>query len=141
MNSSEKLKGFSVPGQGIAREVQRLFPHPGTLILYLGSGNNGGDALVAGRELQRQGWKVLARLSCPPEKLKPLPHEHLDAMADLTLLEATPYLPSLPRPLVQMPRYVAFAKGDKVRAERFAEALERVRASGALDKILQQWEQ
>lgn len=29
----------------------------------------------------------------------------------------------LPRPLVQMPRYVAFAKGDKVRAERFAEAL------------------
>ena len=47
----------------------------------------------------------------------------------------------LPRPLVQMPRYVAFAKGDKVRAERFAEALERVRASGALDKILQQWEQ
>lgn len=47
----------------------------------------------------------------------------------------------LPRPLVQMPRYVAFAKGDKARAERFAEALERVRASGALDKILQQWEQ
>ena len=47
----------------------------------------------------------------------------------------------LPRPLVQMPRYVAFAKGDKVRAERFAEALERVRASGELDRILQQWEQ
>lgn len=47
----------------------------------------------------------------------------------------------LPRPLVQMPRYVAFAKGDKVRAERFAEALKRVRASGELDKILQQWEQ
>ena len=47
----------------------------------------------------------------------------------------------LPRPLVQMPRYVAFAKGDKARAERFAEALKRVRASGALDKILQQWEQ
>ena len=40
-----------------------------------------------------------------------------------------------------MPRYVAFAEGDKARAERFAEALERVRASGALDKILQQWEQ
>ena len=47
----------------------------------------------------------------------------------------------LPRPLVQMPRYVAFAKGDKARAERFAEALERVRASGELDRILQQWEQ
>ena len=47
----------------------------------------------------------------------------------------------LPRPLVQMPRYVAFAKGDKARAERFAEALKRVRASGELDRILQQWEQ
>ena len=43
--------------------------------------------------------------------------------------------------LVQMPRYVAFAKGDKARAERFAEALKRVRASGELDRILQQWEQ
>jgi len=47
----------------------------------------------------------------------------------------------LPMPLVQMPRYVAFAKGDKTRAERLAEALKRVRASGELDRILQQWEQ
>lgn len=47
----------------------------------------------------------------------------------------------LPKPLVEMPRYVAFAKGDKVRAERFAEALERVRASGTLADILHKWEQ
>lgn len=118
-------------GQGIAREVQRFFPHPGTLILYLGSGNNGGDALVAGRELQRQGWKVLARLSCPPEKLKPLPHEHLDAMADLTLLEATPYLPSLPRPLVQLDGLLGIGAIGEMRPElrRLADEMNHLRAT------------
>lgn len=45
----------------------------------------------------------------------------------------------LPTPLVRMPRYVAFAKGDAVRAERFAAALERLRGSGALEAILQRW--
>ena len=38
----------------------------------------------------------------------------------------------LPTPLVQMSRYVAFAKGDKHRAERFARALEKLRADGRL---------
>lgn len=45
----------------------------------------------------------------------------------------------LPTPLVQMPRYVAFAKGDKARAEVFARALERLRGDGRLDAILQRW--
>ncbi|WP_394559610.1 substrate-binding periplasmic protein [Aquipseudomonas alcaligenes] len=47
----------------------------------------------------------------------------------------------LPKPLVEMPRYVAFAKGDKARAEQFAAALKQVRASGALQKILRKWEE
>jgi polar amino acid transport system substrate-binding protein len=47
----------------------------------------------------------------------------------------------LPRPLVEMPRFVAFAKGDKQRAERFAAALERLRAEGRLQTIQQRWEQ
>ena len=42
-------------GCGIAGEIRRFFSSPGTLILYLGSGNNGGDALVAARELQKHG--------------------------------------------------------------------------------------
>ncbi|MEO4047889.1 transporter substrate-binding domain-containing protein [Pseudomonas sp. CAU 1711] len=46
----------------------------------------------------------------------------------------------LPTPLVQMPRFVAFAKGDRKRAARFAEALEQVRASGELEAILDKWE-
>lgn len=45
----------------------------------------------------------------------------------------------LPTPLVQMSRYVAFAKGDKHRAERFARALEKLRADGRLQALLQRW--
>ena len=47
----------------------------------------------------------------------------------------------LPKALVEMPRYVAFAKGDRDRAEQFAEALESLRERGELDAILRKWEQ
>ena len=87
-------------GCGIAREVQRFYPKPGTLILYLGSGNNAGDALVAARELQKKGWQVLARLSGPVESMKPLPHTHLNDLNDLRILDAAPATYELPRPLV-----------------------------------------
>ena len=46
----------------------------------------------------------------------------------------------LPKPLVQMPRYVAFAKGDTARAKQFSAALERLRQAGALDVIYQRWQ-
>ncbi|SIQ18004.1 ABC transporter substrate-binding protein [Aquipseudomonas alcaligenes] len=47
----------------------------------------------------------------------------------------------LPTPLVEMPRYVAFAKGDSQRARQFGAALDKVRASGELEKILRKWEE
>jgi len=47
----------------------------------------------------------------------------------------------LPRPLIQMPRFVAFAKGDTERARQFSEALVRLRKSGKLDEIQQRWNQ
>ncbi|MFC3247897.1 substrate-binding periplasmic protein [Chromobacterium piscinae] len=46
----------------------------------------------------------------------------------------------LPRPLVEMPRYVAFAKGDP-RARQFEAALKRLQQSGALQPIFQRWAQ
>jgi polar amino acid transport system substrate-binding protein len=46
----------------------------------------------------------------------------------------------LPKALVEMPRYVAFAKGDSVRAGQFAAALERLRQNGKLDLIYQRWQ-
>lgn len=47
----------------------------------------------------------------------------------------------LPRPLIQMPRFVAFAKGDTERARQFSEALVRLRKAGKLDEIQQRWNQ
>ncbi|TWC40114.1 amino acid ABC transporter substrate-binding protein (PAAT family) [Pseudomonas sp. SJZ079] len=45
----------------------------------------------------------------------------------------------LPQPLAQIPRYVAFAKGDEQRAQRFAAALQRLQSAGTLDAIFQRW--
>ncbi len=45
----------------------------------------------------------------------------------------------LPRPLIQMPRFVAFAKGDSERARQFSEALVRLRKNGTLGQIEQRW--
>ncbi|MEX6504072.1 substrate-binding periplasmic protein [Pseudomonas zhanjiangensis] len=47
----------------------------------------------------------------------------------------------LPRPLVEMPRYVAFAKDDEAHAERFAEALRRLQQAGTLEPIYRRWGQ
>ncbi len=45
----------------------------------------------------------------------------------------------LAKPLVQMPRYVAFAKADVARAEQFSAALLRLQQSGALEPIFGRW--
>lgn len=77
-------------GRGIAGVVRQFFPASGTLVLYLGAGNNGGDALVAARELQREGWRVLARLSTEPAKMKELPRRHLGALPGVVILSGPP---------------------------------------------------
>lgn len=63
-------------GKGIANVVRQFVPRPGALVLFLGKGNNAGDALVAARELVADGWKLHARLSCAPEAMKDLPRRH-----------------------------------------------------------------
>lgn len=47
----------------------------------------------------------------------------------------------LPRPLVQMPRFVAFAKGDIEHARQFSQALVKLRENGTLQRIEQRWAQ
>ena len=46
----------------------------------------------------------------------------------------------LPRPLVEMPRYVAFAKDDTARAKQFSAALQRLKDAGQLTAIYKRWE-
>jgi len=68
---------MDVAGIGIAREILRQETRPGICILYLGKGNNAGDALVVGSVLQNAGWSVQARFSDAPENLGPLPRKKL----------------------------------------------------------------
>lgn len=77
-------------GRGIAEVVRQFFPKPGALILYLGAGNNAGDALVAARELRKDGWRLHARLSAEPERMKDLPLNHWRALPEMQRLESAP---------------------------------------------------
>lgn len=52
-------------GLGIAQEIVRLFPQPGSVLAFLGKGHNAGDALVALRWLRQYGWKVSVRSFYP----------------------------------------------------------------------------
>jgi hydroxyethylthiazole kinase-like uncharacterized protein yjeF len=70
---------MDLAGIGFAREILHRESRRGICILYLGKGNNAGDALVAGSVLQNAGWSVLARFSDSPEKLGPLPRKKLRA--------------------------------------------------------------
>jgi ADP-dependent NAD(P)H-hydrate dehydratase / NAD(P)H-hydrate epimerase len=70
---------MDLAGIGIAREILRHQTRPGICILYLGKGNNAGDALVAGSVLQNAAWSILVRFSDSPEKLGQLPRKKLRA--------------------------------------------------------------
>ena len=85
-------------GQGIASAVSQFFPRPGQLVLYLGKGNNAGDALVAGRELQRHGWTLVARMASEPGQMKPLPLAHWQSLAGK--VQATETVPDFHGPVV-----------------------------------------
>ena len=64
-------------GAGIAAAVQKLFPQPGTAIIFCGKGHNGGDALVAGARLQEAGWEIDVRLIFPETELAELTRKKL----------------------------------------------------------------
>ena len=55
-----------------------LFPREryGRVGVLVGSGHNGGDALVMARELWHRGWQVQVHL-LPMDRIKPLTHTHL----------------------------------------------------------------
>ncbi len=75
-------------GCGIARVIRQFFPVPGTVRLYLGTGNNAGDALVAGRELRAAGWRLQARCARDPADFKPLPALHWQELGAIEVVSA-----------------------------------------------------
>ncbi len=69
-------------GLGIAHAILRRFPCPGMVIACIGSGNNGGDALVAARHLRAAGWKVGVRCLHQSSDLGALPRKKLRELGD-----------------------------------------------------------
>ena len=77
-------------GRGIANVVRQFAPRAGSLVLFLGKGNNAGDALVAAQELVADGWILYARFSGEPAAMKALPRHHLAVLGSLVrILEDT----------------------------------------------------
>lgn len=69
-------------GLGCAEAIMSFFPHFGKAVLFCGRGNNGGDALVAGRHLRERGWKVEVILSHSPEEMTLLARKKLDELEE-----------------------------------------------------------
>ena len=44
-------------------ELQKQFPHPGSLLVVCGKGNNGGDGFVIARAAAKDGWNVTVLLA------------------------------------------------------------------------------
>ena len=64
---------LNLAGERLGRAIARFFPHPGTIVGYLGKGHNAGDALVALRILRDQfGWKIATRHAYPIAECAPL---------------------------------------------------------------------
>ena len=81
-------------GRGIAEVISQFHPKPGSLGLYLGKGNNAGDALVAARVLIEKGWQVFARLAFAEADFKPLPKGHWEILKNrLTLISRSEEIP------------------------------------------------
>lgn len=59
-------------GWGCANAIRQFCPRPGLAVLFIGRGNNGGDALVVGRHLRSWGWHVTVQLAAEPEEMTDL---------------------------------------------------------------------
>ena len=62
-------------GQQMALAVRQFFPRPGVCLAVFGKGNNGGDALVAARQLAALGWEVRLISAYAEKEWGPLPRQ------------------------------------------------------------------
>jgi hydroxyethylthiazole kinase-like uncharacterized protein yjeF len=67
-------------GEGIANAILEHEPRPGIMVAYLGKGNNGGDAIVAGYLLAKAGWEIWIRPLVSESELQDLPRKKLQRL-------------------------------------------------------------
>lgn len=103
-------------GAGIARVVSQFFPRTGHVVLYLGKGNNAGDALVAARHLLDAGWILWARLSTTIEEFKELPARHWKSLSGkITTLDSSDQVAQLRGTLVLLDGLVGIGASGPLR--------------------------
>jgi hydroxyethylthiazole kinase-like uncharacterized protein yjeF len=67
-------------GEGIANAILEQEPDPGVSVVYLGKGNNAGDALVVASLLAKSGWEIWIRPLVPETDLQALPKKKLQQL-------------------------------------------------------------
>jgi ADP-dependent NAD(P)H-hydrate dehydratase / NAD(P)H-hydrate epimerase len=80
-------------GEGIANAILEREPHPGLCVVYLGKGNNAGDAIVAGSLLVNAGWEIWTRPLVAESDLQALPKKKLQGLDAHRLSGPISYLP------------------------------------------------
>ncbi|MEX1114911.1 MAG: NAD(P)H-hydrate dehydratase [Akkermansiaceae bacterium] len=97
--SEERL--LNLAGERLGAAIGRYFPHPGTVIGYLGKGHNAGDTLVALRILRDQfSWKIEVRSAYAIADLAPLTRKKWVELETAAPLNRPPVLEDLDRPLL-----------------------------------------
>jgi len=108
---------LELAGNRLGHALGRYFPHPGTVIGYLGKGHNAGDALVAMAVLRDQyGWKTAARIAYPIEECAPLTRMKWDELGLQSPLTAPPISPDLEYPLVLLDGLLGIGSSGAMRA-------------------------
>lgn len=97
--SEEQL--LNAAGERLGLAIGRFFPHPGTVIGYLGKGHNAGDTLVALRILRDKfGWKVSTRSAFPFDSFAPITLRKWDELGIRMPLDRVPAWRDLDGPLL-----------------------------------------
>jgi ADP-dependent NAD(P)H-hydrate dehydratase / NAD(P)H-hydrate epimerase len=90
---AESLMDYA--GAGIAGAILRRQPLPGLCVVYLGKGNNAGDAIVAASLLAKAGWEIWTRCLALDADLQSLPKKKITGLNALRI----------EKPLVTLPDY------------------------------------
>lgn len=92
---------LDLAGTRLGHALGRFFPHPGTVIGYLGKGHNAGDTLVALRVLRdHYGWEIAARSAFATAECAPLTQAKWRESSIASPLDCPPMWQDLKRPLL-----------------------------------------
>ena len=122
---------MDLAGTGIGRKILELEPVPGNCVLYLGKGNNAGDAIVAASVLEQSGWSISARAVAPPQDFDLLPKKKWNALAaHFREIQAVPRVPPDRRPVILLDGMLGLGAraGLSDRYRQFTAELNRLRS-------------